>query len=185
MAQKNILQYIILGFLAQQDLAGYDIKKLFEGELSDFWYANHSQIYPELKRLEEQELIRSHAVTVGTRLEKKYYHITPAGQALLDEWMHEPLGAIVPSRDEFTMKLYLVRTAADPLVRKPFEEEIQRHEEKLEYLQSRWQALFADEEKQAASYGHALILQRAIHRKTDHLAWLRTEYARLPQGRED
>ena len=51
MAQKNILKYIILGLLAQQELAGYDIKKLFEGELGDFWYSNHSQIYPELQRM--------------------------------------------------------------------------------------------------------------------------------------
>ena len=42
MAQKNILKYILLGLLSHQQLAGYDIKKLFEGELGDFWYSNHS-----------------------------------------------------------------------------------------------------------------------------------------------
>ena len=45
MAQKNVLKYIILGMLAHRELAGYDIKKLFEEELGDFWYSNHSQIY--------------------------------------------------------------------------------------------------------------------------------------------
>lgn len=50
MAQKNVLKYIVLGLLANGDLTSYDIKKLFEGELGDFWYSNHSQIYPELKK---------------------------------------------------------------------------------------------------------------------------------------
>ena len=31
MAQKNILKYIILGLLNHKELAGYELKKLFEG----------------------------------------------------------------------------------------------------------------------------------------------------------
>ena len=71
MAQKNILKYIILGLLNHKELAGYDLKKLFESEVSDFWSSNHSQIYPELRRMEEKGLITSHSETVGTKLEKK------------------------------------------------------------------------------------------------------------------
>lgn len=70
MAQKNILKYIILGLLNHKELAGYDLKKLFEGEVGDFWSSNHSQIYPELRRMEEKGLITSHSETVGTKLEK-------------------------------------------------------------------------------------------------------------------
>ena len=114
MAQKNILKYIILGLLNHKELAGYDLKKLFEGEVGDFWSSNHSQIYPELRRMEEKGLITSHSETVGTKLEKKYYHITPAGQEILSSWMHEPLSSLVPSRDEFTMKLYLIDDPRDP-----------------------------------------------------------------------
>lgn len=80
MAQKNILKYIILGLLNHKELAGYDLKKLFEGEVGDFWSSNHSQIYPELRRMEEKGLITSHSETVGTKLEKKYYHITRPGR---------------------------------------------------------------------------------------------------------
>ena len=45
------LKYVILGLLTQKPMTGYEIKQKFEGALSEFWYANHSQIYPELKRL--------------------------------------------------------------------------------------------------------------------------------------
>ena len=56
MAQKNTLRYVILGLLSKEPMAGYDIKKAFEGEIGDFWYSNHSQIYPELNRMEQEGL---------------------------------------------------------------------------------------------------------------------------------
>lgn len=55
MTKENILQYILLGLLAKQDLTGYDIKKLFEQEVGDFWFARHSQVYPELRKMEKTE----------------------------------------------------------------------------------------------------------------------------------
>ena len=181
MAQKNVLKYIILGMLAHRELAGYDIKKLFEEELGDFWYSNHSQIYPELRRLEEEGFIASHTELVGKKLEKKFYRITKSGQQLLSAWMEEPLNPPVPTRDEFTMKLYLINSAKDPLVPRLFQEEICRHEEKLQYLQSRWQLLFAEEAARQEHYGHRCILQQAILREKQRLEWLRQEYAALKQ----
>ncbi|SON64502.1 transcriptional regulator of PadC (fragment) [Latilactobacillus sakei] len=49
MAQKNILQYLLLGLLNQAPKTGYDLKRVFENEIGEFWQAKHSQIYPELK----------------------------------------------------------------------------------------------------------------------------------------
>ena len=182
MSQKNILRYIILGLLAQQDLAGYDIKKLFEGELGDFWYSNHSQIYPELRKMEQDGLIEFHTVLVGKKLEKKVYTLTAAGEEAVSDWLHEPLKPLVPTRDEFTMKLYLINDKESPLVRKLFKEEIARHEEKCLYLKKRWQLLFTSEAEQKKHYGHACILKHAIEREQNRLSWLKEEYASLPQA---
>ena len=181
MAQKNVLKYIILGMLAHRELAGYDIKKLFEEELGDFWYSNHSQIYPELRRLEEEGFIDSHTELVGKKLEKKFYRITKSGQQLLSAWMEEPLNPLVPTRDEFTMKLYLINSAEDPLVPRLFQEEISRHEEKYQYLQARWALLFSDPEEQEKHFGHRCILQQAILREKQRLEWLRQEYEAIQQ----
>ena len=175
MAQKNVLKYIILGLLNREELAGYDIKKLFEEELGDFWYSNHSQIYPELRRMEEDGLISSRTELVGKKLEKKFYQITKDGQKLLSAWMEEPLSPPVPTRDEFTMKLYLIDSADNPLVSRLFQEEIARHEEKYQYLQARWQLLFADEKEQQKHFGHRCILQQAILREKQRLEWLHQE----------
>lgn len=182
MAQKNILKYIILGLLAHQELAGYDIKKLFEEELGDFWYSNHSQIYPELRRMEEDGLIGSHIELVGKKLEKKFYQITTAGEKLLADWMAEPLNPLVPTRDEFTMKLYLIHSATDPLVPKLFQEEIARHEEKYHYLKARWALLFNGNVDRDKQYGHRCILEQAILREKQRLEWLHAEYQKIQKG---
>lgn len=179
MAQKNMLKYIILGLLAKDELAGYDIKKLFEEELGDFWYSNHSQIYPELRRMEDAQLIQSYTEMVGPKLEKKFYRLTDTGRALLDEWMGEDLGPLVPTRDDFTIKLYLIDSPDDPLVPQLFQEEIARHTAKHQYLLERRQLLFDNPENQQQHYGHYCILQQAILREKQRLDWLQTEYAKV------
>ena len=50
------LKYVILGLLSQQSRSGYDLSQELSGALQEFWSANHSQIYPELKRLTEEGL---------------------------------------------------------------------------------------------------------------------------------
>jgi len=175
MAKENTLQYILLGLLSQQDLTGYDIKKIFEQEVGDFWNAQHSQIYPELRKMEEAGLIDSHMDTAGTRLKKKYYHLAPSGQSLLQEWLQQPLGNLAPTRDEFTMKLYLIRSREDPLLPQLFREDIRRHEEHLAHLKLRWQLLFPTTEAQEKNFGHALILQEAIQRESRKLEWEKSQ----------
>ena len=179
MAQKNVLKYILLGLLAHEEFAGYDIKKLFEGELRDFWYSNHSQIYPELRRMEEDALVTSDTKMVGAKLEKKFYRITERGRDALRAWMAEPLGAVPPSRDEFTLKLYLISDADDPLIPTLFREEIARREKNLRYLKNRRNEVFPTAESHTHHYGHALIFSQAIHREQQRLSWLRAEYQNI------
>ncbi len=171
MTKEDTLQYILLGLLDKRDLTGYDMKKLFEQEVRDFWYARHSQVYPELRKLEESGLITSYTSTVGTKLQKKHYRLAAAGRQKLRDWLAQPLGAIMPTRDEFTMKLYLIRNRKDPQLRQLFQADIRRHEERLAHLQLRWKLLFPTQEARKKDYGHALILQEAIQREIQKLAW--------------
>ena len=181
MAKKNILQFVLLGLLNQHELAGYDIKKLFDCEIGDFWHSKHSQIYPELRRLEEAQLITARTEIIGQKLEKKFYSITEAGRAILGHWLEEPLEALQPTRDEFTLKLYLINDKHHPHVRTMFEEEIALHEKKYAYLKDRRNTLFASKERQEHEYGHYLILEHAVMREKSHLDWLKAEYVALSE----
>ncbi|NYC48370.1 DNA-binding PadR family transcriptional regulator [Clostridium beijerinckii] len=70
------LKYAILGLINRNPLTGYDITKEFNSGLVEFWYAKHSQIYPELKKLTAEGLISYETVIQGEKLEKKviYYN---------------------------------------------------------------------------------------------------------------
>ena len=81
------LKYAILGMLSRRELTGYDMMKEFDRGLANFWYASHSQLYPELKRLAGEGLIQYETSIKGESLEKKIYRITPEGMEDLRQWL--------------------------------------------------------------------------------------------------
>ncbi|EGW39109.1 PadR family transcriptional regulator [Desulfosporosinus sp. OT] len=182
MVKKNMLKYIILGLLEKQDLTGYDIKKVFEEEIGEFWKSKHSQIYPELKKLEEQRLIRFKTEVVGTKLEKKYYTITEDGQAELMEWISSPTPEILATKNEFILKVYFIRDKKDKNIPKMFKEQIVLHQDKLEHLKLRMQIVFPSQKEKELNYGHYLILDHAIRREEGYLLWLREQHDNIEKG---
>lgn len=94
----------MLGWLSTGPGSGYDLVRQLDQGLHWFWTAPHSQIYPRLRDLEAQGLIRSHAEVVGSRLEKRIYEITEAGSAALREWTEAP-PTYPPNRDVERLKL--------------------------------------------------------------------------------
>ena len=69
------LKYAILGLLSQESCSGYDLSLALSGALQEFWSANHSQIYPELKRLSEEGLVNYQVEISGNVLERKVYSL--------------------------------------------------------------------------------------------------------------
>jgi DNA-binding PadR family transcriptional regulator len=98
------LKYAILGYLSSGPGSGYDLVQQLDGGLGWFWAASHSQIYPELRRLETAGLITGTATTVGERLEKRIYSLTDTGAQELREWTSkEP--EYRPNRDPERLQL--------------------------------------------------------------------------------
>ena len=82
------LKYALLGLINRAPITGYDIMKEFESRvMANFWYAKHSQVYPELKRLTEEGLIEYKVVIQGEKLEKKLYSITEKGKEEFKNWL--------------------------------------------------------------------------------------------------
>ncbi len=78
----------------------------FKHEISDFWTASHSQIYPELQRMVDDDWIQ--IVTPASQPEanrnQTYYALTEAGHTVLLDWLREPLTA--KDSDLFPLKLF-------------------------------------------------------------------------------
>ncbi len=101
----STLGFALLGLLARQPLSGYDIAALLEHGVGPFWHARHSQIYPELARLEAARLVSFQVVEQRDRPAKKVYEVTGIGVDALHEWSTAPLD-LEPIRDELTLRAY-------------------------------------------------------------------------------
>ena len=80
--------WAVLGILSfGRELTGYDIKRWSDAILHFFyWSPATSQIYTELRRLEDLGLVRSRAVARDEVREKTIYAITPLGTDALRTW---------------------------------------------------------------------------------------------------
>lgn len=85
------LRYALLAILRVGPLSGYDLQKQFSQSVGHVWHAPDSQIYPELRKMENEGLIEGEEQTRGERGTRRVYHVTDAGDAAYLEWMRTPL----------------------------------------------------------------------------------------------
>jgi DNA-binding PadR family transcriptional regulator len=96
---------VILGMIALGRRTGYDIKQFVDRSTRHFWAASYGQIYPELRRLEEQGLVRGESDPRGGRA-RTVYELTPAGQQALDDWLAPAPDPMFEVRAEGMLKLF-------------------------------------------------------------------------------
>lgn len=101
------LQNALLGLLSYRSMTGYDLKKLFDASISNFWYASLSQIYRELGVLEDKGFLTSTIEQQNDRPDKKIYSITETGRTAFKDWMKNfPEKISKEKRDEFTLRVF-------------------------------------------------------------------------------
>jgi PadR family transcriptional regulator, regulatory protein AphA len=96
---------VILGMIAFGKQTGYDIKQLVDKSSRHFWAASYGQIYPELRKLEQQGLVRGTSEPAGGRA-RTVYELTSAGQAALERWLTSSEEPLFELRDEGLLKLF-------------------------------------------------------------------------------
>ena len=85
------LRYALLALLNVEPMTGYDLFKEFETSVGHVWHAPDSQIYPELRRMENEGLLEGEEIPWGPRGKKRQYHVTAAGTAAFRNWMNTTL----------------------------------------------------------------------------------------------
>ncbi len=166
------LKYAILGLLSQQSRSGYDLSQALSGALQEFWSANHSQIYPELKRLTEEGLVEFQVEISGTVLERKVYSLTPAGQAEFMTWLHREEEIAPPPKDVFRLRLFFANEMTPEGRRALIAHEQAMHGERLERLR-RKQAQFSElPSLDSPALGDYMVLDGAVRREEAACAWL-------------
>ncbi|MDJ0953224.1 MAG: PadR family transcriptional regulator [Acidimicrobiia bacterium] len=85
--------YAVLGLLSfGRKLSGYEIRRWALASLRHFyWSPAQSQIYRELRRLEELGLVSAETVAQRDRPDKTMYSLTEPGHAELVRWVEGPV----------------------------------------------------------------------------------------------
>ena len=133
--RTNKSQFAILGWLSKHPMSGYDIKKRFAKTASFHWSETNAQIYPMLKKLTENRMVRAKVDPNSGARQRHIYTITAKGLTHLENWLAAPTEWST-TRDEFMLKITMGH-ATDPTV---------IHEQLAHYLQKieDQQALLAD-----------------------------------------
>jgi DNA-binding PadR family transcriptional regulator len=102
---------VILGMLALGKRTGYEIKQFVDRSTRHFWAASYGQIYPELRRLEEQGLVVGRPEPSGGRA-RTVFELTELGTAALERWLRSDTEPLFELRDEGMLKLFFSDTEA-------------------------------------------------------------------------
>lgn len=131
------LEYILLGFLNENPIHGYDLyKKLksFEG-IALIWNIKQSQLYALLDKLEDVGLLTSKIVPGEIHILRKEYQITPIGRQTFLKWVTSPVSHGRDMRQEFLAKLYFAQISGPENSKKLIEEQTKLCGEWLSSLQ--------------------------------------------------
>jgi len=87
-------------------MTGYELKKHIDNSTQFFWHARLSQIYPTLKRLDEDGWTESEVMPQKGKPDKKFYAITAKGRTALLTWLNEFPGEIAPNKQPALLRIF-------------------------------------------------------------------------------
>jgi DNA-binding PadR family transcriptional regulator len=107
-------QPALLGLLMTDPKHGYELYQEFSRELGRVWVIGQSQLYAQLKQLEEAGLVSAHTEPQPSRPPRKVYRLTPEGREAFEAWVHEPTPYLRTIRVEFLARLYFFQRLSLP-----------------------------------------------------------------------
>lgn len=167
--------YALLGLLAREPLTGYELTSRVRERIGFFWGARHSQIYPELAKLESEGFVTHEPVAQEGKPDKKVYSITKVGLAALSDWATVPAKP-GPTRDEVTLKAYSLWAADPEKASAMFRDEERRHREQLaEYeqikgwMEREWEEALTD--PGTPEFSSYATLRRGLGYEREYAEW--------------
>ncbi|MHC3820159.1 PadR family transcriptional regulator [Streptomyces sp. NBC_00341] len=169
------LKYAVLAALLEGEASGYDLAKVFDVAVADFWSTTPQQLYRELDRLAGSGLIEARVVEQQRRPNKRMFTLTEAGRASLAAFTAQPPRPIA-IRDELLVMTQAVDAGDQDAVRASVAERMEWARAKLaRYERLRDRLLDGrDEETYLAEtdrVGPYLTLMRGRSFEAENLRW--------------
>lgn len=109
---SNTVDHALLGLLLDQPRHGYELYQLFQSlpGMQRVWVIKQPLFYAKLDKFEKIGLIETdNSIIQLTQPLRKYFRLTQAGKATFNEWLSTPVPKARLMRQEFLVKLILVK----------------------------------------------------------------------------
>lgn len=103
-SKPSALGAAIMQLLVRHPASGYDLKKRFFASVGHGWHAYDTQIYRELKSLEEDGYIAGRVAKGRSGPQRRLFTVTDSGRSALVEWLVSPID-VTKTKDEFGLRL--------------------------------------------------------------------------------
>ncbi|GAA3394371.1 PadR family transcriptional regulator [Cryptosporangium minutisporangium] len=171
MALRDAVMAALLG----GEASGYDLAKVFDASVANFWLATPQQLYRELDRMEADGLVRARVVEQERRPNKRLFSLTEAGLEALHRFTTEPArpGVI---RDDLLVKVAAVDAGDSAAVQEAIRERLTWAEAKVAFYERQRTRLldgrFEDEFlAEAERVGPYLTLMRGLSFERENVRW--------------
>ncbi|GII95163.1 PadR family transcriptional regulator [Sinosporangium siamense] len=172
------LRMALLTLIAGAPRSGYDIGQEFDGVLKFVWHAKPTQVYPELKRLAGEDLIREQ--DTGSR-GRKPYEITEKGVAELRAWL-TGTSADHSQRNETALRSFALWTVSPAEAGDFLREELEYHRARLRGMRALKNGLdLSQAQDRAALLGVELGIRR-LEAMVSWAEWAIENVAAWPEG---
>lgn len=111
------LGYALLGLVHGKPSSGYDLRKIFSSTSMKTYSDSPGAIYPALRRLERQDLIRG-TIEKGAGLRhRQVFRLTPAGVGALKKWITRPIVPedLTQGYEQIMLRFAFSETVAGPV----------------------------------------------------------------------
>lgn len=100
------LREAILGLLSDGPMTGYEIKQFFRNVIKHFWNVSDGQLYPTLKKMNQEEIISLQVIQQDSTANKHLYSITERGRMHFEKWLREPVTKFEEMKEPFVLKVF-------------------------------------------------------------------------------
>ncbi len=107
-SQPLSFEFVLLGFLAEQPMHGYDLYKLLNTDpnISQIWQVKQAMLYAMLDKLEDIGFLSSETINQESYPNRKQYSLTESGLAAFEEWRSSPVDRPRDVHQEFLVRFY-------------------------------------------------------------------------------
>ncbi|MBS4213667.1 MULTISPECIES: PadR family transcriptional regulator [Neobacillus] len=121
------MQDVILGFLYEEPMSGYDIKQMMENSVSYFFDASFGAIYPALRKMEKEGLVEKQVIQQEGKPNKNLFAITEAGREQFQQYLNSPINPTV-TRSDILIRIFFGRFTTKEKIIEWLEEEREKNQ---------------------------------------------------------